>query len=259
MRTLAVFALATPLLAQLSAPNSKGVAMGHLHLSTTDAELSRKFWVDFLGGSPGKLGPIEIYKFPDVIVIVSKKPSVGGGSEGSAVNHLGFKVKDLDAYLAKCAQMGFRIASRNPETRQGFVMAPGEVKVELSEDKSMTIPIAHHHIHFFNPTHLETQAWYARHFGAKPGKRLRFDAADLPGVNLTFSQSETPVEPTKGRAMDHIGFEIRGLEQFVKTLEAGGVKFDVPYRKVPALNIAVAFFTDPWGTYVELTEGLDKI
>jgi hypothetical protein len=33
----------------------------------------------------------------------------------------------------------------------------------------------------------------------------------------------------------------------------------VPYRKVPALGIAIAFFTDPWGTYIELTEGLDKV
>ncbi|MFN7934149.1 MAG: hypothetical protein U0R19_12535 [Bryobacteraceae bacterium] len=259
MRTLALFALAMPLLAQLPPHNSTGVTMGHLHLSTTDPEASKKFWVDFLGGTVGLLGKMEIYKFPDAIVVVTKKPSVGGGSEGSAVNHLGFKVKDLDAYLAKCEQMGFRIAARNPQTRQGFVMAPGEVKVELSEDKTMSMPIAHHHIHFFNQKHLETQAWYAKHFGAIPGKRLRFDAADLPGVNLTFSASETPVEPTKGRAMDHIGFEIKGLEAFVKKLEAAGVKFDVPYRKVPALGISIAFFTDPWGAYVELTEGLDKI
>jgi hypothetical protein len=28
---------------------------------------------------------------------------------------------------------------------------------------------------------------------------------------------------------------------------------------VPALNIAVAFIYDPWGTYIELTEGLDKV
>jgi hypothetical protein len=28
---------------------------------------------------------------------------------------------------------------------------------------------------------------------------------------------------------------------------------------VAALNIAIAFFTDPWGTYVELTEGLNAV
>ena len=65
--------------------------------------------------------------------------------------------------------------------------------------------------------------------------------------------------PTKGRAVDHIGFEVKNLEAFVKGLEAQGVKFDVPYRPVPQLGIAVAFFTDPWGAYVELTEGLNKL
>ena len=30
-------------------------------------------------------------------------------------------------------------------------------------------------------------------------------------------------------------------------------------RQVPDLGIAIAFITDPWGTFIELTEGLDKI
>jgi hypothetical protein len=34
------------------------------------------------------------------------------------------------------------------------------------------------------------------------------------------------------------------------------VKFDVPYRKIPRLGIAIAFLTDPTGGYIELTEGL---
>ena len=50
---------------------------------------------------------------------------------------------------------------------------------------------------------------------------------------------------------------MKDLEAFCKTLEAAGVTFDRPYAKLPALGIAVAFFTDPFGTYVELTEGLD--
>ncbi len=59
--------------------------------------------------------------------------------------------------------------------------------------------------------------------------------------------------------MDHIGFEVRNLEAFSKRLEAAGIRFDVPYRKIPSLGLAVAFFTDPWGTYIELTEGLDRL
>jgi len=78
-------------------------------------------------------------------------------------------------------------------------------------------------------------------------------------VALNFSPSTEPVVGTQGRALDHIGFEVKNLEAFCKKLEADGIKLAVPYRTVPALGIAIAFFTDPWGTYIELTEGLDKV
>ena len=76
---------------------------------------------------------------------------------------------------------------------------------------------------------------------------------------MNFSPSQTPVAGTQGRAIDHIGFEVKNLEAFTKKLEAQGIKLTSPYRQVPALNISIAFITDPWGTYIELTDGLDKI
>ena len=85
-----------------------------------------------------------------------------------------------------------------------------------------------------------------------------YEAKILPGVNLRYSKNATPVTAIKGRALDHIGFEVRNLEAFCKRLEAAGVRFDTPYTKRPDIGIAIAFQTDPWGTYIELTEGLDK-
>ena len=61
--------------------------------------------------------------------------------------------------------------------------------------------------------------------------------------------------PTRGRMLDHIGFEVTNLEAFCKALEAKGIKFDRPYGKLPS-GFGLAFLTDPWGTYIELTEGL---
>ena len=257
MKLLLTLSLALPLMAQLPAPNTTGVAMGHLHLKSKDAAGNRKFWVDTLGGTPAKVGPIEFYKFPDVLVMITAGEHKGG-SEGSAINHLGFKVKNLDAYIEKCKADGWEIAKINMETRQLFVMSPDKIKVELSEDKTMKVPIAHHHIHWSTVSIADTKAWYVKMFGAVPGTRLSFEAADVPGANLTFSKYDDAPSPTKGRAMDHIGFEIKDLEAFTKRMESMGVKFDVPFRKVPSLGISIAFFTDPWGTYVELTEGLDK-
>jgi extradiol dioxygenase family protein len=55
--------------------------------------------------------------------------------------------------------------------------------------------------------------------------------------------------------LDHIGFEVKDLQAFCRKLETAGVKFDAPYSKDPS-GFARAMLTDPWGTSIELTEGL---
>ena len=140
-------------------------------------------------------------------------------------------------------------------------MGPDDVKVELVEAKAQTQPVALHHLHFFGQQNKEMREWYAKMFGAKPRDPVGsvFVSADLPGVAMNFTPSPDPVVGTAGRSLDHIGFEVKNLEAFTKQLEAQGIKLNVPYRSVPAINTAIAFITDPWGTYIELTEGLDKV
>jgi len=75
-------------------------------------------------------------------------------------------------------------------------------------------------------------------------------------VNLSFGSADMPQTPTKGRAIDHIGFEVTNLAEFAKKLDAQGIKLDVPIREIPNTKLKIAFLTDPWGTYIELTEGL---
>jgi catechol 2,3-dioxygenase-like lactoylglutathione lyase family enzyme len=256
LRVLLLAVLTFPLLGQLKDPNKSGVSMGHLHLTSRDPSLHRAFWVDLLGGQPVS-GFGEAFKFPGVVVMIRKgEPSAG--TEGSAVNHLGFQVNNLEEYITKAQAKGFQVAAQRPSEIQAYVFAPDGVKVELTEDKSVRGGAVHHHVHFYTASDTDTKAWYVRVFGSEPGRRGRFEAADIPGANLTFSKAEQPTAATKGRGMDHIGFEVRNLEAFVKKMEADGIKFDVPYRKLP-MGLAIAFFTDPWGTYVELTEGLDKL
>jgi len=128
------------------------------------------------------------------------------------------------------------------------------------EMKAQAAPIASHHVHFFG-MNKEMQAWYMQTFSASTlaSANPAFISASLPGLTMNFSPSQTPVVGTQGRAIDHVGFEVKNLEAFTKKLESEGIKLASPYRQVPALNISIAFITDPWGTYIELTEGLDKI
>ena len=91
-------------------------------------------------------------------------------------------------------------------------------------------------------------------FGATPGIRWRYMAADLPGINMNFSDQKDqkqPFAPTRGRMLDHIGFEVKDLSAFCRRLEAAGVKFDAPYAK-DGSGVARAMLTDPWGTSIEL-------
>jgi catechol 2,3-dioxygenase-like lactoylglutathione lyase family enzyme len=159
-------------------------------------------------------------------------------------------------------EAGYKIltpAETTAKSHKANVMGPDEVNVELVSDPSLDVPIASHHVHFYNDPIQDTRAWYVKNFGAIPGKRDIFEAADLPGINLSFSAAKGSPTGTKGRALDHIGFEVKNLEAFCKKLEASGVKLDRPYTSVPQIGLAIAFLTDPWGTYIELTEGLDKL
>ncbi len=53
------------------------------------------------------------------------------------------------------------------------------MRIEIYEDKTMTVPIAFHHVHFYvldpgpdgGSGVKEIQAWYAKFLGAKPGQR----------------------------------------------------------------------------------------
>ena len=265
--------------AQLTAANDGPIVYGHHHLNTTNLDAQKKFFVDTLGGVPIKIGTnnLEIVKFPNVLMLFRTVQAAPGGTRGTTVNHIGFSVPNLRSTVDKLKASGYTMITATEATpdRQvkddiagpppaggasiAFVQAPDDLKVELVEAPKQTMPIALHHVHFFSQANTEMQAWYVKTFGATSRLGGAFPAALLPGVTLNFSSSPTPVIGTQGRAVDHIGFEVKNLAEFTKTLEANGVKLAVPYRTVPALGIAIAFFTDPWGTYIELTEGLDKI
>src|SRR6187200_2871245 len=266
--------------AQLLAAKDGPIVYGHHHLNVSDMDAAKKFWVDALGGALVIVGPEkrEIIKFPNALMLLrAQKPTAG--SKGSTVDHIGFSVKNLRQVVDRIKAGGFRmvtsaeappnvkvqddigIVEAGPVSGIAYAMAPDETKVELVEMKAQAAPIASHHLHFFG-MNKEMQAWYMQTFGASTldsANPAAFISASLPGLTMNFSPSQAPVAGTQGRAIDHIGFEVRNLEAFTKKLEAQGIKLAAPYRQVPALGISIAFITDPWGTYIELTEGLDKI
>jgi glucose/arabinose dehydrogenase/catechol-2,3-dioxygenase len=259
---------------QLSSANKSGVAMGHVHYTVKDVAANARFWTA-LGGVATKHGSTDVVKINDVLVYLTPgAPS--GPSDGAVLNHIAFRVPSLTTVEAA----GLKVDRLPNFPGVAYTWTPDGERVELFEDaaKNLTFTqdpghadpvaerhnrplaaaVAAHHVHLYVPDAAAVTAaktWYAQMFGAVPGKRSNYDAADLPGINFNFSVAPKPAQPMKGRMLDHIGFEVTNLEAFTKTLQSKGVTLDRPYRK-NADGTADAALTDPWGTSIELTEGL---
>jgi len=258
------------------------VVVGHFHLFVTSLADHQKFWVDTLGGKAGKVGGVDVVRYPGIMLFLHvQKPT--GPTRGTAFDHIGFAVPDVPALTTRVVAAGYTLTSgrepvpgqeaaaasgtQAPYGRFSYLVGPDGAKVELvTSAEKEPLPIAYHHIHFINKQYVEMQQWYMKTFNStlRPGQTDFFIGADLPGVGYSLNffrwegdQSVTPVT-TKGRVVDHVGFEVRNLPEFVKQLEAKGIKLSAPYRKSnrDMGGVATAMITDPWGVVIELTEGL---
>ncbi|HEY4361216.1 MAG TPA: VOC family protein [Bryobacteraceae bacterium] len=280
-RFLAALCLvALPLAAQLPAPNKAGISAGHDVLRAKDVDAANKFW-QALGAKPVQFaGRLNLNMFPGVLILSIANGGGGGGqkgapkaapvtppappaellgSEGSSLDFIGFSVKDLKGSLANWADAGIKPLPGGTG-KQVYVMSPDKIKVRITEDKSQAAPIVADTIKMMVPNVAEAQAWYAKIFGAEMVKHNGEMVADIPGSRIIFEQAKTPVAPSKGRAFDRIGLEVVGLDAFVKKLEDAGIKLDSPYRgKNEAMNAGFAVFQDPFGTLIEMSEGLSAV
>ena len=246
-------AFAMPAAGQLAAPNAAGVSAGHIHLVVSDVPAQQTFWTT-LGGVPTANQRLEMIQFPGVFILV-RRGETKGGTVGSIVNHIGFVWKDLPAAKAKWQAAGYKI--ENEGLDHGYILGPDGIRLEFSGDPSLPVPVKINHIHLYPQDIPAMKAWYAKVLGGAPGKCDGIECVDVPGVSLAMSQGESKLDPTAGRSLDHIGFEVKNLPEFLKRMEADGVNITqglTPSNFVTGMR--VAFITDPWGTRMEITEGL---
>ena len=244
--------------AQLAVPGPSGVVMGHLHLTTKDVEASKRFW-GALGGVAVQNGQLQLIQLPGTFVMLRQSQQSAAGSEGSTVDRVVLRVRtsELPQLLQRLEE------ATGSKSGPALLTSPEGVTIELRGAQSQEPVVRMDRLEFKTVAPAETRDWYAKTFGASSnslaGSAPPVYIAELPGLSMYFRNADAAPAGTRGRGLDHIGFEVKNLAEFTKTLEANGVKLSVPYRTVPALGIAIAFFTDPWGTYIELTEGLDKV
>ena len=257
MCVVALFLSALGTAAAQPAPfNETGVTMGHWHIASRDAEANKKLFLA-MGGKLFMPGGNPLIMFPGLYINLTLGTEKGeGGTEGSVINHVGFIVDNVQTRVAQWKAAGVPVLpGNNNRLDQAFVVTPDGVRIEILEDKTQSMPIRNEHVHLWlpEPEVPKAQAWYAKTFGGKMGTRNGAPIVDLPGVQIRFAKADTQQVKTRGRVLDHIGFDVKDHAAFVKKLEADGIKLDEPVRKVPT-GSTITYITDPWGTRIEIVE-----
>lgn len=249
--------------AQPAPVNQAGVTMGHWHIASKDVEANKKLFVA-MGGKLFMPGGQPLIMFPGLYIsLVLGNEKGDGGSVGSVVNHVGFIVDNVQKRVAEWKAKGVKVLPGGAlpgggnRLDQAYVETPDGVRMEILEDKMQTVPIRNEHIHFFLPAAEIPKAveWYAKTFGGQAATRNNAPVVNLPGVQLRFNPADTKQAPTRGRVLDHIGFDTNDHPAVVKRLEGMGIKLDQPVGKGATGN-TITYITDPWGTRIEIVQRL---
>jgi catechol 2,3-dioxygenase-like lactoylglutathione lyase family enzyme len=256
--TSAILALASTTNAQLAAPNAEGVSAGHTHLVVPDLAKHRAIWKSF-GGVEKNSGRIEFLQFPGMDILFREQAPTSPSGATSA-NHIAFSVKSYADYKAKLEAAGATFVIDNAETGQILADLPDGVRVEFVLDTEQAQPIVFHHTHLAAVDQAGLRDWYIKVFGAEVGERNGMPSAVVPGgrIDVLAARGEAPI-PTQGSAIDHIGFEVADMAAFAAKMEKLGIEFNRAPERRDDINLTIAFITDPVGTYIEITEGLDEV
>jgi len=118
------------------------IEFDHVHLNSADVNAAVDFYVEKFGGK--KTGEVEVAGTNMVLVdfggtrflINDKVPS--GPPAGSSVDHIGFRVADLDASAVELKEKGAEFLMEPMELGEGvkiaFVSGPDGVMIELSQE-----------------------------------------------------------------------------------------------------------------------------
>ncbi|MBI2188434.1 MAG: hypothetical protein HYU37_15135 [Acidobacteria bacterium] len=151
------------------------------------------------------------------------------------------------------------------------LVAPGEGGVAMG------------HIHLL-ARDVEASRRFFTALGGTPVTNGSLQLIQFPGVFIMLRQAE-PTGGTVGSVINHFGFNVKDINASVAKWQAAGLKIEPgndgradqrwlttpdgarveiledkaiaqPIRKAGNGTTSIAFLTDPWGTYIELTEGL---
>ncbi len=234
----------------------------HIHLNVPDPAVASVWYEKHIPGGR------RITEAPDRIMYGSTRlmflrNATAKPSAGSAIDHIGFSVADLDATMKEWEAAGIKVTTPVREVPKLFKLAfiedPWGTRIEVVQDPEL---LGLHHVHLRAPNPDEAFAWLLDAFGGKRERlkgtidALRYDYDGFSSVWVLVTKGEA--EPSQGRAIDHIGWRSVGpLADTMNTLRAKKVTVTAEPRPLnlpngPSINFS--YVAGPSGARIELVE-----
>jgi lactoylglutathione lyase len=228
----------------------------HIHLNVPDQAKAVEWYQKTFGGQTTAEGTDRLMLGETRLIFL--KNDKGQPSAGSALDHLGFSVPDLDAKMKELEAAGVKVVTPARDVpglfKLAFVEDPWGTRIEVVQDSEK---LGLHHVHLRAPDPAATLGWYKEKFGGDTAKlKDRIDGLKYSGVWLLVQRGDAT--PSEGHAIDHIGFRTTS-ELAAKTAEykSAGVKFTTEPRplKLPSgVTVNFAYLEGPAGAKIELVQ-----
>jgi polar amino acid transport system substrate-binding protein len=227
----------------------------HVHLAVPDQPRAVDWYRRHFGGQPTSEGADRLM-FGETRVIFQRNAGAQP-SAGSAIDHLGFSVADLDAAMKALEADGAQVTTPARDVpglfKLAFVEDPWGVRLEIVQD---TARLGLHHVHLRAPDPGQALAWYASAFGGTVGKlKDRIDGGAYDGVWVLVAKGEAT--PSAGHAIDHLGFRPINVDAAVAALKTKNVTVTTeprPLTLAGGASVRLAFVVSPDGARIELVQ-----
>jgi catechol 2,3-dioxygenase-like lactoylglutathione lyase family enzyme len=229
--------------------------LDHIHLSVPDQAKGVEWYQKSFAGQPMSEAPDRLL-FGDTRLNFLRAAGAQP-STGSAIDHIGFSVADLDAKMKELEAAGAKVVSPVREVqglfKLAFVEDPWGTRIEVVQDAEK---LGLHHVHLRAPDAAAALAWYKEKFGGESAKlKDRLDGLRYSGVWILVQRGEAT--PSDGHAIDHIGWRTDNLDAKTAELRSQNVKFTTepqPLRLASGTTVSFAYLEGPAGAKIELVQ-----
>ena len=225
-----------------------------VHLGVPEPEAAARWYRQHLGATPGDHTDRVMFGDTRFIFLKNEAPAP---SHGAAIDHVGFSFADLDARMKALDGSGMRVTTPVTEIaglyRSGVIEDPWGTRIEVLEDPET---VGFHHVHLQVPDPEAARSWYVQRFGGEPAK-LKGQVDGLKYGDVWLFADRGTATPSRGHAIDHIGWRMADLLAAATALKTQGLQFTTEPHPGPSAAhapVMMSFTEDPWGGRIELLQ-----